>query len=491
MLFSKPCERASLAGTALLMGCVVLGCDARMASVESEDAATNRSVTEIDTSAKAKSKSRSGRGRRERDLQPCRHRPRIVPPDAPLPETVDDLFAEALGVGTRLVERYPKVPDAHEVSARIRYNVGCIAEAEANWRTALRLSPDYAYALHGLGLVAAKRCDHVEAVRFQTEALKRMPGLADAARYAAEAHLRLGDADAAIRVLRETLRQSPSDPELKVRLGHALIAAGRYSDAAQSFREVIDELPNTPRAHYGLTLALARAGKDDDAAAARASYRMVRANERRETRKEREREGDLTRQKRLLAEHYVSASRIHLAHRRADDAASLARRAARLAPEDVASRELYVNLASQRGDLPAALNACQELISIDPDNPGYRVTLAMLHERSGTPAQARAVYEKLVDEGVAVAEAHAALARFHYRQNSIGDAIRHAREATRQPREATRNQPAAAHLAMLAQLLAESGQLEDAAEAVDRAVEIEPENPEWSRLRKLIRNELP
>ena len=415
-------------------------------------------------------------------LGPCRHRPRDIPADAALPEGVDELFAEALGVGARLTQWYPQVPDSFEVRARIEFNIGCVAEAEASWSEALRLQPDYAYALHGLGLIAAKRCDHHGAVRYQRRALEKSPGMADAVKHLAEAHLRLGDADAAIAVLAESLRQAPGDPDRMTRLGHAQIAAARYADAERWFRDALAIRPDIPRARYGLAVAVARQGKAEEASEAEAAYREARSAARRE--RSQRRRGDQIRHQREIAEHYVSACRVHLAGRRIEEAATLARRAGRLNPESLESRELLVTLAAQLGDTAAAFDACHELIALAPGEPSYRLTLGMLHERAGQPAKARAVYERLIDDGVAVADAHAKLAQFHHHRGSSEEAIRHARVAASES-------DADAHLALLAQLLAEAGRFREAARAIDGAIERDPQNPDWRRLRGLIRDALP
>ncbi len=404
--------------------------------------------------------------------------------DGPLPTSVGALLSEALGIGQQLTERYPNVADAHEVYARIQYNVGCIGEAEASWRRALELAPNYAYAIHGLGLVAAKRCDFQAAADYQGQALALMPELDDAVRYGAKAHLRLGDAERAIEMLQDYLALQPEDTKTTVHLGQAQLAAGRYEQARQTFASALETHPDIPRAQYGLTLALARLKEDDRAHDARETYRKIRKHKRQETYRERQREGDFNRHARQLSEHYVSASRLYLSRQQIEVGAALCRRAAKMAPSDVESRQLFISVAPRLEQFDEALEVCSELVELEPENTGHRLNLGALHEHAGEISEAQRIYEALIEREPEQARGHAALVRLHLQQQEHEKAISHAREATRK-------EPSPHHFVLLAQTLAESGKLDDAATAIERAIELDPNNPEWRRLKQLIERELP
>ncbi|HEY7877195.1 MAG TPA: tetratricopeptide repeat protein [Gemmatimonadaceae bacterium] len=71
----------------------------------------------------------------------------------------------ALRVSMRGAERHPQMPDAHDLLARIRVDLGDLADATLEWEAVLRLAPEHVGARKGLGYVLYKQGRLEEAER--------------------------------------------------------------------------------------------------------------------------------------------------------------------------------------------------------------------------------------------------------------------------------------------------------------------------------------
>jgi eukaryotic-like serine/threonine-protein kinase len=141
-------------------------------------------------------------------------------------------------------------------------------EAEAAFREAIRLRPNYAEAHANLSWVLNDQNQAKEAEREAREAIRAKPTLP-------EGHFNLGNAldnqrryTEAEAAYREAVRQRPAYPEAHCNLAKALIAQGRYKDAEAPCREAIRFQPELAVAHFNLGTALLHQGRNVEAEAA-------------------------------------------------------------------------------------------------------------------------------------------------------------------------------------------------------------------------------
>lgn len=258
--------------------------------------------------------------------------------ESPLPESVDELFHELLQVGRRLLQRYGAAPHAHEIAARIQFAVGQLDDARLSWRRVLVIDRHNAWALHGLGLVAARRGDHASALDRQLQALHRAPQLSGAARCAVDAMRRLDETERCLLVLPCHFDAPPVDPNLLLHLGRSLLDAGQPQRGSLATNE------------------LRATGKRDQPSEVDVDTAVP---------------DSLNSWAERLAEHYVLAARLHAAHGQCQEAVELCRRAWRMAPRDVASRRMFIQLATRIGRQQEAGRVCDELIAMQPENESW------------------------------------------------------------------------------------------------------------------------
>jgi serine/threonine-protein kinase len=155
----------------------------------------------------------------------------------------------------------------HMLLANVLADKGRAAEAEVEYREAIRLKADYAAPHYGLGLHLRRAGKPDEAVREYREALHLNPDLV-------HAHVALGNvlwqtqkSDAAIASFEEALRLDRLDPYALKGVGQARLIKGRIDEAIVCFRGALcidDELQDA-RANLGVSLL--QQGKVDEALA--------------------------------------------------------------------------------------------------------------------------------------------------------------------------------------------------------------------------------
>jgi len=162
----------------------------------------------------------------------------------------------------------PQTAEAHYNHAKALERQGRLREAEAAYRQAIRLRPNYPEAHNDLGLVLSVQDRSAEAEAEVREAIRLKPDfvpahknlghvLVDQSRY------KEGEAE-----IREALRLKPDDPEAHSSLANALYNQGRYKEAdaayratEAAYRDFLRRNPETPLALCNLGFALENQGR--------------------------------------------------------------------------------------------------------------------------------------------------------------------------------------------------------------------------------------
>lgn len=153
----------------------------------------------------------------------------------------------------------------HDARARVLIRMGRLDEARATFREALRLEPDYASALAGLGTLAAREGNPEEAIalldRANADGLRDVEG----ALLAASLVDQQGRIDEAEERLRTVVRAAPGNASALNDLAWILANRGRDLDGALELAERAVE--RSPRAEMLDTLGWVRLQRDEPALA--------------------------------------------------------------------------------------------------------------------------------------------------------------------------------------------------------------------------------
>lgn len=190
------------------------------------------------------------------------------PPPAPL------LVPGRPGPADSLRQNRESLARQHYLRGRELERSGAAAAAIVSYRVALRNDPTLADASYRIGKLFLTVDQFGEAAAAFAAELERHPGNAAAARELGLALARLGEHERAIAQLELLTRRVPKEPENWRALGYAYLGAGRAADAEAALRRAVALPPPNAPAHRDLGYVLASSGRVDEA---RAEYRRALA----------------------------------------------------------------------------------------------------------------------------------------------------------------------------------------------------------------------
>ncbi len=383
------------------------------------------------------------------------------------PESSAALRAEATAVLTAVARHYPSFPDALEVKARMHFLFGENERAEADWRKALALNPDYGYAHLGIGKVAIRQDRLEEAERHLKRAVELLPLLEEAALELAKVYTLQGRLDEAIGLLQKFVEKKPDAAESQLVLGQTFLTMRDYERAKEAFERTLELRPDAVRAQEGLGRTLIRLGQRQEARklleAQAAARRSTESTNRTPEEVFRDEQRDISRC-------YVDAGRILVHHRQLDAAESVYRKATLLDAHNMDAWNLLLRVLQQVEKFDQALAMAQEMCQANPDDATAQWTLALLGGRVGEVDTAIAAMERVVELTPQDASAYQAYARI------LLEARRDFPRAMQLAHRAVELRGSASDHEMYAQTLAVNQQFEKAREELEVAIGMDPDN---------------
>lgn len=275
-----------------------------------------------------------------------------------------------------VVERDPRLAEAHHNLGRIAEMRGELEEAEGHYREALEQKPRLAEARENLGLVLERLGDQRAAEETYKELLRLRPDHAGARARLAALHLRSGNAHRAKELAREALLRDPENLAALQTLIEVHLAMGEPEIARLVALRVGRLHEEGPEGPYLLGRVLEHQG---DRGGAVLQYR--RAAER-------------------AADHAPSRVRLGklaLELRNYEEAAEVFERLVQLDPNDV---DAWFHLGVARlgkGEIPEATEALRQVQALRPDDTRPSFPLAViLHRHANEPEEALVHYRRYV-----------------------------------------------------------------------------------------------
>lgn len=226
------------------------------------------------------------------------------------------------------------------------------ASAEQAFQARLKTRPDDADALGGLGVIRQQQHRLAEAEQLLSQATRQNDGSRwqvalnevrywSALQQARDAQAKGQTAQAQV-LVNQALRLNPNGVDARLALADIQAGTGQFDDAQRNYRQILNQRRDDPQAQEGLVNVLLKSGKNDEA------LQLINS---------------------LPATGQAKIGQ---------SARLQALRATQLAA-----------LAEQRNDLPAARNALQDALRVEPDNIWTRFALARLNLAMGEPQKAR------------------------------------------------------------------------------------------------------
>jgi non-specific serine/threonine protein kinase/serine/threonine-protein kinase len=298
----------------------------------------------------------------------------------------------------------PDFPEAHRALGEILcYHKHDFDGAIAAFREAVRLQPEDAANRCGLGNALARKGDLAAAVDEYREALPLL-------RYLRDALIGRASRAAAEAKAREVVRQQPEDADARYRLARALAQRqGKLPEAAAEYREALRLRPGFADAQIGLADALRFQRKFPEAAAA---YQ------------------EAVRLKPADADAHANLGLTLSTQGKRPEAEAAFREAIRLKPDHGWAHD-HLDKFLRLQNKPDADTEFREAARLRPQDPDAHYRLGCALAQRGQIADAEAAFRDAIRLKPGLADAHAGLARVFTRQGKHADAETAYREALR------------------------------------------------------------
>ena len=172
---------------------------------------------------------------------------------------------EAISQFKTAIRLKPDYADAYYNLGVALIKKGQSDEAISQVKAAIRLKPDDALAHNTLGNALDKKGQTDEAISQFKTAIRLKPDFADAHYDLGVALVKKGQSDEAISQFQEAIRLQPEHAEAHNNLGNSLFSKGQTNEAMSQYQEAIRLQPDDAEAHYDLGNALFNQGQTDEA----------------------------------------------------------------------------------------------------------------------------------------------------------------------------------------------------------------------------------
>jgi tetratricopeptide (TPR) repeat protein len=255
--------------------------------------------------------------------------------------------------------------------------LGAWEDAAFTYRRGLQFWPREAALYDAVAGVRRQEQDQAGELAVLEEKLLSLPGDPAALFRIAQIHESTGDRDAALRALESLVRAHPDHVNARLQLGFVYYQAGRLDDAAREFEQVAQDNPEILEVRYFLGAVYEEAGNDE------AAEEVLRG---------------VPPQSSRFAESRLLLSRILEDQGRFDEALAEARSVAAADPSETSHQIYLAGLLQRSGDLAGAAAIMTPLIEADPENPELYYDLGVLYGEAGQEDEALAWMRRSLDQ---------------------------------------------------------------------------------------------
>ena len=177
-------------------------------------------------------------------------------------------FPEASALIAKVLARDPGHPEAMLISARLKLAQGDKEKAKAELEKMLKIYPQSPVAHYQLALAQVADGDFTKATGTLNQVLALAPNYAEATVALAEISLRKGDVSGTVALLKPLVQQRPDIIQARLLLADAYRAQGNFDDAIAVYAKLETLAPQNPQPSYWKGIALLQQRKPEEARAA-------------------------------------------------------------------------------------------------------------------------------------------------------------------------------------------------------------------------------
>jgi superkiller protein 3 len=290
----------------------------------------------------------------------------------------------------------------------------------------------------------------------------------------------LGQPEEAIDAYRNCLELAPDTAEAWFQLGQAYYELKRYEDAKECHLAALQRDPDCKPAYHSLAMVCDRLGLVESAEEYRSEFAVREQRDRMPAEGRRHQYDDLTALRQFLAATYVSAGKVYANYGNAAHAESHLQSAIQTYPEDTESWMTLVTFYEHQGEIAAASETLEDAWNDGPQESEHFLRIGGWYVKLGRLDAAERAFRRAADLAPKRSEGFVALAQVYaYEDRGLGRA-RTAAET------AVELQPSAPNYFLLATICQRCDDVPGALAALQRALELDPDNQQYRTLRLAI-----
>ena len=397
-------------------------------------------------------------------------------------EEIAALKAEEMQMTRQLLKDFPRNDVTLAFVGSVYRQRGNSTKAVKLLNKALELNPNRPDVYNALGGIAFSQGLYEQAITCLNKALKidaKQPGFRSSIAFSLMA---LGRYAEAIEQLNENVQIFPESVYSHFLLGQAYLQQGDYDKARKHYLTAIKIDQSYVNAYYGLFTACSRLKQQDEAREYMAAFKKLKAEEMKASKTRDRLYNDLVSTRQMVAENQIFAARIYQAGSRSDKAEELLQKAVKLDPNNTECLTELAGLYSTTNRPAEALKMYKRISEIQPRNPvcffNIGVISAMLNRFDEAEEALREVIELAPEESGGYRE----LARLYLStKKSYGQTRKLAEKAVKLSKTA-------ANYHVLSCACELDGDKTNALKAIEKAMQLDPDNVEYRQTYQRIRN---
>ena len=395
-------------------------------------------------------------------------------------QEVAALKEEEISLAKQLLRDFPGHVDALIHMAGVYHRQGNAIESLAILHQALQASPQRSEIYLRMTEISMEKGELERTVAEYQEALRLQPRMPDALSKMANALNMLGKQEEAIAALKIAIQTSPGRGYPHFLLGQTYLQQKDYQKDRESYEKAIQFQPDEAKAYYGLAQVHTRLGNSDQAQKHSERFRELKAEGRRGQISRKSRYDDRTAAQKRAALTHLEIGRMYRDQGEIHQAEELIKQAIGLDPNNVVCYMELAAIYNTHGASAKALHLFKRVREIQPDNPTSYLMMGIVSAHLNRPDEAEAAFNTLIRLAPQMSDGYRELARLYLQSRKKTPQARQLAE------KALALEANAANYYMLARACTVGGDDATALPAIKRALELEPENPDYQRLYRMM-----
>lgn len=387
------------------------------------------------------------------------------------------LRREQLEAAEKLLAEYPTNDDVVYLAGLVHEDQGNKEEAMKLWTRSIELDATRADANESMGQALLLRDDYAGAEKYFRRALELDSNSPSARLRLATALSQQGQLPEAVSVLEQGHGLSAEAYRL---MAQTLQQLNQYERARTNYEGAIKLKSDFAEAWYGLGQTLAQLGETEKSREYIEKSSELRKESDEGARRVRKEFDPLAATRSSVARTHTDVARVYMILGNPRKAEELWLRAAAIDPQNVLCRLQLAVLYQQTRRDREALQFYQQAAKLDPADGLAQLNMGRVYTKLNQADGAERAFKEVIRLEPKRPEGYSALAQLYLQTRSnLAEAERLAGVATELAKEAP-------YFALLSQACAQNGNRHGALMAINRAIELQPANPQFEQMRETI-----